>query len=279
MVEVPQPPEDREALRDLWDVYDAHHDEIAAATVRAIPEGLAESIRAHRAGQQSAEAGRRLMERAMLSGEWTPYVESIRELGAHYARNGLEFEVWPHTILVFQRELRSRIAATLGGNAQRLARCLGAMEDFVMMALLVIGREYMAEREATIRRQRVITEFSTPVLVLRPGLLLVPVVGVVDPTRAVQLSTRLLEAVGRHRARAVVIDVTGVPSFDAGVAAHLAHTVDAARLMGARSILTGLSAESARVLGQLDDDLSGLTTERDLQSGIERADHLRALGV
>jgi rsbT co-antagonist protein RsbR len=279
MAAAPQQPQDQEALRDLWGVYEANYEEISAATIRTIPADLAESIMAYRATVASQADSRRLMGRAMLSGEWDPYIESIRDLGAHYARTGLEFDVWPQTILVFQRELRDRVAAALGGETQRLARCLGAMQDFIVMMLLVIGREYLSAREATIRQQRVTTEFSTPVLVLRPGVLVVPVVGVLDSTRAAQLSQRLLEAIGRHRARAVVIDVTGVPGIDAGVAARLARAVGAARLMGARSVLTGLSAVSAAALSDLDDDLPTLTTERDLQEGIQRVDRLLAQKV
>jgi rsbT co-antagonist protein RsbR len=61
---------------------------------------------------------------------------------------------------------------------------------------------------------------------------------------------------------------------DSKVANHLLQTVQAARLMGAAVIVTGLSAEVAQTLVTIGVDLSSLNTLSDLQSGIEEADRL-----
>ena len=71
-----------------------------------------------------------------------------------------------------------------------------------------------------------------------------------------------------------MLDLTGVPAVDSAVANHLMQTVQAARLLGARGILTGLSAENAQTLARLGVDLSSLNTLGDLQDGIEEADRL-----
>src|SRR2546427_1674321 len=44
--------------------------------------------------------------------------------------------------------------------------------------------------------------------------------------------------------RSVVLDITGVPYIDSPVANHLVQTVEAARLLGATVIVTGLSPRS-----------------------------------
>jgi len=79
-----------------------------------------------------------------------------------------------------------------------------------------------------------------------------------------------------NRAKVVVIDITGVPVMDATVANHLVQTVDAARLLGATVIITGLSPEIAQTLVTIGVDLSKMNTVGDLQGGIEEAE--RALG-
>ena len=46
-------------------------------------------------------------------------------------------------------------------------------------------------------------------------------IGVLDRDRARQMTAQLLESVRNNRARAVVLDVTGVPVIDVDVANHL----------------------------------------------------------
>ena len=67
------------------------------------------------------------------------------------------------------------------------------------------------------------------------------------------------------------MDITGVPAMDATVANHLVQTVEAARLLGATVIVTGLSPEIAQTLVNIGVDLGKMTTVGDLQGGIEEA--------
>jgi len=132
---------------------------------------------------------------------------------------------------------------------------------------------YVESRESTIREQQeAIRELSTPVLLLRPGLLLLPIIGLIDTLRARQLTEQLLRSVRTNRARVVVIDVTGVPSVDTKVANHLVQTVEAARLMGAVSIVSGIAPDIAQTMVRLGIDLRRIRTVGDLQSGIEEAE-------
>ena len=62
--------------------------------------------------------------------------------------------------------------------------------------------------------------------------------------------------------------------FDLNVANHLVQTVEAARLMGASAIITGLSSKIAQTLVDLGVDLSMMKTVGDLQGGLEEADRL-----
>jgi rsbT co-antagonist protein RsbR len=124
------------------------------------------------------------------------------------------------------------------------------------------------------RQQAAIRELSTPVLQVRPRLLMLPIVGVIDSQRAKQLTDSLLRAVRANRAKVVVMDITGVAAVDSKVANHLIQTVAAARLMGATVIVTGLSAEVAQALVALGVDLTKLNTVGDLQGGLEEAERM-----
>ena len=93
-------------------------------------------------------------------------------------------------------------------------------------------------------------------------------------SRARQLTEQLLAAIKSHRARVVVIDITGVATIDLTVANHLVQTVEASRLMGASAIITGMSARIAHTLTDLGVDLSMMRTVGDLQGGLEEAERL-----
>jgi rsbT co-antagonist protein RsbR len=158
-----------------------------------------------------------------------------------------------------------------------LNRVLDAYEPAANRIANTVAVSFVEERERVIRQQQdAIRELSTPVLQVRERLLILPIIGVLDNQRATQLTDQLLRGIRTHRAKVVVIDITGVPDVDTSVANHLVKTVDASRLMGASVIITGLSSEIARTLVTIGVDLSKMNTIGDLQGGIEEAE--RQLG-
>ena len=68
-----------------------------------------------------------------------------------------------------------------------------------------------------------------------------------------------------------ILDITGVRTMDTLVANHLIKTVTAARLMGARCILTGVSPAIAQTMVQLGIDLTQITTRAQMSDGIKLA--------
>ena len=116
-------------------------------------------------------------------------------------------------------------------------------------------------------------------LQVRERLLILPIIGVLDDQRADQLTEQLLGGIRRHRAKVVVIDITGVPEITAEVANHLVQAVDASRLMGAGVIITGLSPGIAQTLVIIGVDLTKMNTVGDLQGGIEEAERLLGFKV
>ena len=86
----------------------------------------------------------------------------------------------------------------------------------------------------------------------------------------------VLQGISQHRAKVVIMDITGVPLVDTGVADHLNKTIQAARLKGAHTIVTGVSDAVAETVIDLGIDWSRVETLRDLQTGLVMA--LRMLG-
>jgi rsbT co-antagonist protein RsbR len=183
----------------------------------------------------------------------------------------------------YARDLSERIIS-LFEKYQRdlplLNRVLDAYEPAANRIANTVAVSFVDERERVIRQQQdSIRELSTPVLPVRERLLILPIIGVLDQQRARQLTEQLLGGVRTHRARVVVIDITGVPDVDETVANHLVQTVDASRLMGASVIITGLSPEIAQTLVTIGVDLSKMDTIGDLQGGLEEAERLLGYSV
>jgi anti-anti-sigma factor len=113
-----------------------------------------------------------------------------------------------------------------------------------------------------------IQELSSPVLPVLEGILVMPLIGLIDNERAGRLLRELLAAIERHRARSIILDVTGVPLIDTQVARVLLHAADAARLIGTQTIMVGIRPELAQTIVQLGVNLSDIVTRADLQSGV-----------
>lgn len=181
--------------------------------------------------------------------------------------------------LFYLNEVAARLRQ-LSGDLGEMRAMYRTLSKVLFLDLGLAIDSYLVERDRTIRaQQRQLEELSTPVLQLRPGLLILPIIGMLDARRAQQLTEQLLQAIRTRRGKVVVLDVTGVAAVDSRVANHLIQTVDAARLMGATAIVTGVSPEVAQTLVGLGISLGNVTTVADLQGGIDEADRLLGLRV
>lgn len=133
--------------------------------------------------------------------------------------------------------------------------------------------------ETQTRLLEMVRELSTPVIPIHQGILALPLVGTIDSIRSAQILEVLLDAIVRAQASVVIVDVTGVPLVDSGVADHLLKAIRAASLLGARCVLSGISPVVAQTVVQLGVDLSAVVTCRNLQAGIAYALRLGGLEV
>jgi len=198
-----------------------------------------------------------------------------RDLSERIIRRGVETYEVLGIVLLLRDILGRSLLLNYDHDRGLLRRILDAYEPAANRIAVTVGVSFVEERERVIREQQeAIRELSTPVLQVRDRLLIVPIIGAVDSGRARQLTEQLLGAIQQNRARVVVIDITGVVSVDGTVANHLVQTVEAARLMGASCVVTGLSSGIAQTLVDLGVDLGMMNTVGDLQGGLEEAERL-----
>lgn len=125
------------------------------------------------------------------------------------------------------------------------------------------------EQRAVIEAQtKMLDQMSMPVLQVGQGVLLLPLIGEISDRRAERALQTLLGAIHVRGAEVVILDVTGVPSFDTAVAGHLMRAVQATELLGCQSVLVGIGPEIARTLVELQVDFGRVATHATLQDGI-----------
>lgn len=128
-----------------------------------------------------------------------------------------------------------------------------------------------AERDRLARVLETVQELSTPVVPVLEGILILPLIGFIDSDRAQRVMEGLLNGIVQYRAQVVILDVTGVPVVDTGVADHLVRAARAAGLLGAQPILVGIRPEVAQTIVGLGVHLHEIATRGDLRDGLEYA--------
>lgn len=138
--------------------------------------------------------------------------------------------------------------------------------------------ERRAAEEKVRKQAKEIMEMATvPVVQVWEGVVLVPLIGMLDSQRTQHLMERLLEKVTETGSPMALLDITGVPTIDTQTAQHLIETISAVRLLGAEVILTGVRPLIAQTLVHLGIDLRHVTTRASLASGLRMA--LEALKI
>ncbi len=144
-------------------------------------------------------------------------------------------------------------------------RLLISAQRVLFTAYAEVTRTLLGEQLA------IIQQLSSPVIPLYTGVVLLPLIGLVDADRSQQLLASLLPAVVKERASVVILDLTGVPAIDADVVRRLTQVAHAARLLGARVVFVGISPGIARTMTTAQVDLAGVVTLADLKAGLEFA--------
>ena len=275
VIVAPVPPADgmRSAMARVWEIYAASYEEMQIV--------LRERLATHPAfgplirdtpvdDVQEAENHERLRA-AMIDWEWEAYWKNTREQAAGYATAEIPLASWVELVNLFRDDVIGRVFAA--APQDELLEDVHAVNRWLDDAIAAFAQAFVSANEGVIAtQQQAIRQLSTPVLQLRSGLLILPIVGALDRERLDQMRALLLQAVRERRARAVVLDVTGVPEIDSVAANQLIGSVDSARMMGAEVIISGLSAEISQTLVTVGIDLSRVVSAGDLQAGIELAE-------
>jgi rsbT co-antagonist protein RsbR len=197
------------------------------------------------------------------------YLNEISHLRAVKGYTPLENATY---ILSLRNVVSPLLAEEFEGSAESLVPEMNYFTRLLDKMGLVMVENFIRSREEIIRQQRAdMLELSTPVIKVWDKILTLPIIGTLDSRRAQMMMEALLQKVVETGSTIAILDITGVRTMDTLVANHLIKTVTAARLMGARCILTGVSPAIAQTMVQLGIDLTQITTRAQMSDGIKLA--------
>ncbi|MBT2679480.1 STAS domain-containing protein [Bacillus sp. ISL-35] len=140
--------------------------------------------------------------------------------------------------------------------------------DYVFETFIIVFMEILMNRLAS--QATLIKELSAPVITLTKEVGLLPLIGEIDTTRAKGLMESTLSQSIDAKIKSLILDLSGVVMVDTMVAHEIFKLMDALKLIGVRTIVTGIRPEVAQTAVQLGINFSDITTEGNLQNVIRK---------
>ncbi len=130
----------------------------------------------------------------------------------------------------------------------------------------------LKEKVELIERQRdAIRSLSIPIIQVWKGVVVLPIIGVLDSERAAEMMERLLGTVVETRSSHAILDMTGVEIVDTSTAGYLFQVIASVRLLGAKSVVSGIRPAVAQTMVALGHDLTRMETAANLHQALARA--------
>lgn len=114
-----------------------------------------------------------------------------------------------------------------------------------------------------------IDEGPALVSILRQGSnLIASIHTALDDAQLVRFQHDLINQIGQHRSRGVIIDVAALDVVDSFGSSTLRNLAEMARLRGAATVIVGIQPEVAFAMVSLGMDTGGVPTALDLEEGL-----------
>ncbi|MEI6829108.1 MAG: protoglobin domain-containing protein [Synechococcaceae cyanobacterium ELA445] len=112
---------------------------------------------------------------------------------------------------------------------------------------------------------------SAPVTEIWNGILLLPVIGIVDSKRSEDIMNAVLYAIKNTKAKEFILDISGVAVVDTAVANYLIRITKATSLMGCRTTISGISPSISMTIVQLGIDVGSVSTTSTMMDALQDA--------
>ena len=139
---------------------------------------------------------------------------------------------------------------------------------------IIIDEFTHVTREIISRQSQALVEMSTPVTSIWQGILMLPIVGLIDSKRAMDIMDSMLNKISETHAKVFILDISGVGVVDTAVANHLIKITKATQLMGCECTISGVSPAIAQTVVELGIEVGTVHSTSTLRDALEHAFHL-----
>lgn len=181
---------------------------------------------------------------------------------------------------IFSRIVERKAEGVIEDRANRSFLAVAHIEEPDWYFVVVVPEETLLIDELTSEfesQARALSEMSIPVTQLWDKVLLLPVVGSIDDARAQAMMRTVLSTIAKAQAHVLILDISGVDDLQERAAKNLVEIAKAAQIMGCKPVISGVSADVARTIVNIDAKVDEITTASNLAKGLDLA--LSRIGV
>lgn len=205
------------------------------------------------------------------------YFASRRHIGAVHAHINLPNDIYYAGMCVSLESILHHLRA-IKPQPTESAKLESAVTKLVFFDTFLVADEISRiQKEKLLVNSQAMQALSTPVLPVWEGVLLLPLMGVIDSVRSQDIMNKTLMKINETGARIFVLDISGVSVVDTAVANQLIRVTKATGLMGCQSIISGISPSIARTLVELGTELGDVKTTATLRDALDLA--LKVIGT
>lgn len=209
--------------------------------------------------------------RFMLADITEDYLEDRRRIGSVHAKIGLPVMFYMAAVSMVYNELIDMGNELLSDNVKsaELGRC---MADLLHLDAALICQAFVDKRDELLNEQsQAVMSMSTPVTEIWDGILLLPIVGLVDSKRSEDIMNAVLTSIRNYKAKEFIIDISGVGVVDTAVANYLINISKATGLMGCITTISGISPAISKTIIQLGIDVGSVNTTSTMMDALSKA--------
>lgn len=199
-----------------------------------------------------------------------------RRIGAMHAHIDLPNDIFCAGLSVMHDLIINRLLAKTGVS-QNTLEMLSAIKKMTFLdTYLVLDEINQIQKQKLLDHSESLQELSTPVIPIWEGVLLLPLLGIIDSSRTQDIMKKTLSKIAETRSKVFIMDISGVAAVDTAVANQLIKITKATQLMGCDSIISGISPAISQTLVELGISVGEIFTTATLRDALELG--LRKLG-
>lgn len=199
------------------------------------------------------------------------YLSRRRKVGQAHAAIGLPLNTYFAGMNMFL-ELLVEVINKSALSANEKAATSESVSKLLHLDTAIVVETYNRLIEETLTAQtRSLLEMSTPVTQIWEGILLLPIVGIIDSKRARDIMDGVLAKIAETQSQIFIMDISGVGVVDTAVANHLIKITRATRLMGCETTVSGVSPAIAQTIVDLGIEVGKVKTTATMKDALSAA--------